>query len=47
MNLVEGVPTGGVGNEGLGLPSVGSTVKPSRFTWTRPFDCFVRRRRKK
>jgi hypothetical protein len=34
MNLVEGVPTGGVGNEGLGLPSVGSTVKPSRFTWT-------------
>ena len=34
MNLVEGVPTGGVGNEGLGLPSVGSTVKPSRLTWT-------------
>ena len=26
MNLVEGLPTGGVGNAGLGLPSVGSTV---------------------
>ena len=30
MDLVEGLPTGGVGNAGLGLSSVGSTAKPSR-----------------
>jgi hypothetical protein len=32
MNLVEGLPAGGVGNAGFALPSAGSTVNPSRFT---------------